>query len=133
MGFPTSNPASGSSGDAILNLTTGTGGPPPGEYLVKFMGAEATNHETWGAGCMFRAEVCEGEHAGKETKRTGKPTPTSRNSTGKLLAGLLGRQFSSGESINIGQFIGKKFKALVTEHGDGTRLESLYRIPEETY
>jgi hypothetical protein len=108
------------------------GGPPAGIYVATFEGVKSTNHEQWGPGAQFSMKVAAGQHAGTVSTRTGKPTPTARNITGKLLTGLLGRQIAPGEKINLAGLIGKKFRIVVEKGADGesTRLGAIMPLDE---
>lgn len=119
----------------VTELEGGSSGPPAGEYVAAFVGLKKTNHEKWGPGLQFRFKVLEGPEAGSETVRTGKAVPRPSNSSGRLLAGLLGRPFAPKEKLSIGNLVGKRFRVLVNAGKDGvsTRLDSIIRIPSEGY
>ena len=122
--------------DSLLDeFEAGTGGPPEGAYTAIFKGVTPTDHDTWGPGAMFSAEVCDGEHEGCVSMRTSKRNPTGKNLCGRLIAGLTGQKIQAGSKISISHLVGKKFQILVTSNaeGDSTRLESFKRLPDGDY
>ena len=104
-----------------------TSSPPPGVYRAIFEGVAETNHETYGPGVVFSWKVQGGEHDGKIASRAGKPEATTGNTTGKLLAQLLGEQFKPGE-VALDHCVGRAYTIVValSPQGDGkkTRVES---------
>ena len=122
--------------DILSSFEVGSGGPPVGSYIATFLGIEASDHEQWGAGAKFSAEVIDGEHAGSVSKRTAKRIPTGKNLCGKLIAGLLGVQkLEAGALLDVSPYVGKRYQILVTSNQEGTstRLESFTRLPDEDY
>ena len=120
--------------DSVLNdFEFGQGGgPPAGVYVASFEGIKPTTHEQWGPGAQFSMKVVAGQHAGAISSRTGKPQPTGKNITGKLILGLLGRPIAPGEKINLAGLIGKKFRIVVEKgtDGDSTRLGAIMPLDE---
>lgn len=104
-----------------------TNSPPPGVYRATFEGVTETEHEKYGPGVIFSWKVVGGEHDGKVASRAGKPEATTGNTTGKLLAQLLGEQFKPGE-VNLDAVVGRAYTIVVglSPQGDGkkTRVES---------
>lgn len=135
--FPTSGGSGFSTGDSIGSMTVKPSGPPPGEYVARFDGVNSTNDPKWGAGAQFCATVLEGDQAGSESKRTGKPQPTSGNITGRLIVGLRGgKPFQPREEVSFANYVGKRYKILVSQHPqkpDQTRLDSFHRLDDENY
>ncbi len=122
--------------DILNSFEVGSGGPPVGSYVATFQGVEASDHEAWGPGAKFSAEVIDGEHAGSVSKRTAKRIPTGRNLCGRLIAGLLGVQkLEAGSQLDVSPFVGKRYQILVTANQDNTstRLESFSRLKDEDY
>ena len=66
---------------------------------------------------------------GSEATRICSLQPTARNATGKLLAGLLGRQLEPNSDWDIGPCIGQKYLVVVemSESGNGTRVTSCHK------
>lgn len=108
-------------------VMTDASGPPVGIYTAGFSEFKQTTSEQYGAGLCLTFTVDSGEHNGVKVGRTGKPVPTPNNVMGKLLAGLLGRQMKAGESINLADFIGKRYTIVVGQSpsGKSTRVESI--------
>ena len=100
--------------------------PPPGMYRAEFVGVERTDHQQYGEGVVFKWKVIGGEHAGKIASRTGKPQATTGNTTGKLIAALLGGQFQPG-TVSLESCVGKTYMIQVATGVDGkkTRVESI--------
>ncbi len=101
-------------------------GPPPGVYRAVFQGVTRTEHPEYGAGARFDFKVVGGEHDGRTASRTGKPTPSAKNATGRLMAGLLGRAIQPGEKVSLAPLVGKTFTIVVAAapNGTSTRVES---------
>jgi hypothetical protein len=108
------------------------GGPPAGIYVATFEGIKSTNHEQWGPGAQFSMKVAAGQHTGAVSSRTGKPQPTGKNITGKLILGLLGRAIAPGEKVNLSACVGKKYRIVVeaTKDGESTRLGAILPLDE---
>jgi len=102
-------------------------GPPPGIYKAVFQGVVQTDHPEYGAGARFDFKVAGGEHDGKIASRTGKPQPSPKNATGRLLAGLLGGQVQPGQTVSLAACIGKNYTIVVglAPSGNATRVESV--------
>jgi len=67
---------------------------------------------------------------GQEATRICPLVPTARNATGKLLAGLLGRQLEPNADWDITSCIGQRYLIVVemSESGNGTRVTSCHRM-----
>lgn len=67
---------------------------------------------------------------GQEATRICPLVPTARNATGKLLAGLLGRQLEPNADWDITGCIGQRYLIVVemSESGNGTRVTSCHRM-----
>lgn len=67
---------------------------------------------------------------GQEATRICSIQPTAKNATGKLLAGLLGRQLEPNADWDITPCIGQKYLIVVemSESGNGTRVTSCHRV-----
>jgi hypothetical protein len=114
--------------EALMEFTVSEGaGPPAGLYKAEFLGVQKTEHEQYGAGARFDFKVVGGEHDGKIASRTCKPTPSPKNVTGKLMAGLLGGAMKPGEKVSLASCIGKVFTIVVgtAANGESTRVESV--------
>jgi hypothetical protein len=63
---------------------------------------------------------------GQEATRICPLVPTARNATGKLLAGLLGRQLEPNADWDITACVGQRYLIVVemSESGNGTRVSS---------
>jgi hypothetical protein len=103
-----------------------TTSPPPGIYRAEFTGVEQTTHPQYGEGVVFQFRVLVGEHAGKIASRTGKPTATTGNTTGKIIAALLGGQFKPG-TVSLEACVGKTYMIQVGLGQDGkkTRVDAV--------
>lgn len=102
-------------------------GPPANIYKATFVGVTKTTHPEYGDGARFDWKVVGGEHDGKTASRTCKPSPSAKNVTGKLMAGLLGRAINPGEKVNLAACIGKVYTIVVglAQNGTSTRVESV--------
>lgn len=111
----------------MLMTMSDSSGPPPGIYTGGFTEFKPTTSEQYGAGLCLTWTVDSGEHNGTKVSRTGKPQPTANNSMGKLLTGLLGRQMKAGESVNLSDFVGRRYTIVVgpSPSGKSTRVESV--------
>jgi len=114
----------------MLMTMTDSSGPPPGIYTGEFTEVKQTVSEQYGPGVCLTFTVDAGEHKGTKVSRTAKPSPTAKNSMGRLLAGLMGRQLKSGESVNLQEYIGRRFTLVVgaSPSGTSTRVESLMPV-----
>lgn len=103
-----------------------TTSPPPGIYRAEFVGVEPTKHDKYGEGVVFQFRILVGEHAGKIASRTGKPTATTGNTTGKIIAALLGGQFKPG-TVSLESCVGKPYMIQVGlgEDGKKTRVDAV--------
>lgn len=114
----------------MLTFTvTESNSPPTGMYRAEFIGVEKTDHPQYGEGVVFQFKVIGGEHAGKVASRTGKPTATTGNTTGKMIASLLGGQFAPG-TVSLESCVGKTYMIQVGLGQDGkkTRVESVMPV-----
>lgn len=100
---------------------------PQGQYIAVFKDVQQTSHEQYGLGVMFVFEIVTGEHKGQRAVRIGKPEATTRNITGKMLAGILGRPIEAGEEPDLHPFVGKPYNILVEPaQGDKTRIAQVW-------
>lgn len=104
--------------------------PPPGMYRCSFVGVEKTDHPQYGEGVVFQFKVLSGEHAGKIASRTGKPTATTGNTTGKMIAALLGGQFQPG-TVSLEACVGKAYMVQVAYGQDGKKTRAEAVMPAE--
>jgi hypothetical protein len=124
--------AGGGGGD--LNFEVTSGGVPPGKYVTRFRGIEASNHDRWGSGLRWDYEVVKGKHKNETTSRTTKPKPTTRNSCGAVIRSMVGHGLDAGEKVDLAGYVGCKFLVEVAEtESGGTRAETISRIPGEKY
>ena len=110
----------------MLMTMSDSSGPPPGIYTGKFSDVKQTESAEYGPGVCLTWTVDAGDHNGAKTSRTGKPVPTAANIIGKLISGLMGRQMKPGESVNLSEFIGRRYTLVVgmSPSGKSTRVES---------
>lgn len=100
---------------------------PPGQYIAKFKDVQRTNHDKYGAGVIFVFEIAQGEFSGLNISRIGKPEPTPKNATGKIMSGILGHMPEKGQPIDLRPFIGKYFNVLVEPtEGEKTRIAQVW-------
>jgi hypothetical protein len=114
--------------EALTEFTVAQGsGPPAGIYRAEFLGVVKTTHEQYGDGARFDWRIVGGEHDGKTASRTCKPTPSPKNVTGKLMAGLLGGAMKPGEKVSLAACVGKTYTIVVgtAANGETTRVESV--------
>ena len=113
--------------DALVEFEVAdSSGPPAGLYRATFEGVVKTSHPEYGDGARFDWKVIDGDQKGRVASRTGKPIPTGKNITGRLMAGLLGRAISPGEKVSLASFIGKTYTIVVaaSPSGSAMRVES---------
>src|SRR5262245_17394797 len=110
-------------------LTVSSGGVPVGNYTSTFSGVESqpeNKEKGYGAGIKWKFTVDAGPQAGQIASRITGPTPTPKNSCGKMLSGLLGRALREGEQIDPDSFVGKKYMLVVAAgQNGGTRVEAI--------
>ncbi len=110
-------------------LRVGSGGVPVGNYQATFAGVEPTpaNAEKgYGAGLRWKWTITSGPQSSQTASRITSPSPTPKNSCGKMLSGLLGRALAEGEQIDPDLFVGKPFMVVVAAgQGGGTRVEAI--------
>ncbi len=106
---------------------------PSGVYIVRFKGIKETNHPEYGVGLCWSFEVVEGGYKGKLVERNTAPEPTPNNSCGRIIKGLLGRPVLEGETIDVAQFEGRIFRAIVVQKpkGQGVRVDSVEIIQQQ--
>src|SRR5262245_8997381 len=114
-------------------LTVGSGGVPVGNYTGRFTGVEPAppnKEKNYGPGLKWKWTIDAGPHASQVVSRVTTPTPSPKNSCGKILAGLLGRAVTEGEQVDPDQLIGKRYMIVVaTGQGGGTRVEAVAPLP----
>src|SRR5665213_1893050 len=83
---------------------------PEGIHEGEFLGLEKMpKNEDYGEGMRFKFVVRGGQHDGKPTGNIGAAKPTANNSTGRLIKGLLGKDFKAGDKIDLKACIGKRY------------------------
>lgn len=113
-----------------FEVSTG-GGPPVGAYKAKFVGAEGTVHEEFGAGCKFVFEVVSGNHTGEQATRITSATPTPKNACGKMIAAISGESLKPGAKIDLAPHVGEVYLLQVEETPSGsTRVGTVIRSNE---
>ena len=114
----------------MLMTMSDSSGPPVGIYQGQFTEVKQTDSKEYGPGVCLTWTVDTGEHKGAKCSRTGKPTPTANNIIGKLISGLMGRQMKPGESVNLAEYVGRRFTVVVgaSPSGKSTRVESVMPI-----
>jgi hypothetical protein len=114
-------------------FTVSSGGVPAGSYTGTFAGTEIqpeNKEKGYSVGTRWKFTIDAGPYAGQTTSRITGSTASSKNSCGKMLAGLLGRALKEGEQIDPEQFVGKRFMIVVAAgQGGGTRVEAVVPMP----
>jgi hypothetical protein len=83
-----------------------TSNPPAGTYRARFLGVKQIEHEEYGAGALFTWEIIEGEQTGKTAGRVTDINATLTNATGRIIAGIAGKQVNPG-SVSVEEYIGR--------------------------
>jgi hypothetical protein len=113
-------------------LTVGSGGLPVGNYTALFAGIEPqpeNKEKGYAAGLRWKFTVDAGPCKDQTASRITGTAPTTKNSCGKMLAGLLGRAVAEKEQIDPDIFVGKKYMIVVAAaQGGGTRVEAIVPI-----
>lgn len=100
---------------------------PQGQYIGIFKDVQKTNHDQWGEGVMFVFEIASGEHKGQTVTRIGKPKASTRNATGKMIAGITGQAPRGGERVDLRQYAGKPYNILMeATDGGKTRIAQVW-------
>ncbi len=113
--------------DSLMEFTVAdSSGPPAGIYKAVFQGVVKTEHPEYGAGARFDFKISGGEHDGRIASRTCKPTPSAKNVTGRLMAGLIGGAMKPGEKVSLASCVGKTYTVIVqlAQNGTSTRVDS---------
>lgn len=111
---------------APTRFTMKPGGIPPGVYKVSFSGVEVSKDQRFGPGLVWQFQVVDGTLTGSKTNRITAAQPTPKNSCGKMIAGLAGRPLQMGDDVDVEQYIGQVYTAIVTDpDGGGSRVEQL--------
>jgi hypothetical protein len=114
-------------------LTVSNGGVPVGSYTGKFVGLEevpANPEKKYGEGLRWKFAVDAGPCEGQVVSRVTGPSPTPKNTCGKLLSGLIGRALKDGEQIDPDHFLGRQFMIVVAAGQEGgTRVEAVIPVP----
>jgi hypothetical protein len=114
-------------------LTVSEGGVPPGTYAATFLGVEAqpeNKERGFPPGLRWRFKIAGGSMTGQVASRVTGPAPSPKNSCGKILAGLLGRQLSPQEQIDPEKLVGQQFTIVVAAgQMGGSRVEAVAPAP----
>lgn len=98
---------------------------PVGKHKAKFLGVKP--HESqYGKALRFGWQVIGGEHNGAVATRICNTKATTKNATGRILAGLAGREPSANLEVDPDGLVGREYWIEVAEvQSGGTRVESL--------
>src|SRR5689334_11169095 len=109
---------------AKLRMQESQFGAPVGIYRAKFLGVESREHPEYGPGLEWKFEVVDGPQTGKIIARTTSPTPSMKNSCGKLLNSLAGGTVQKDQEVDVDQFVGHVYQVMVERNstGNGTRI-----------
>jgi hypothetical protein len=114
-------------------LTVSEGGVPPGTYAATFLGVEPqpeNKDRGFPPGLRWRFKITSGTLAGQIASRVTGPAPSPKNSCGKMLASLLGRQLTPQEQIDPQKLVGQPFTVVVAAGQlGGTRVEAVVPAP----
>jgi hypothetical protein len=72
-------------------------------------------------GVEWQFQVFGGEHEGKIASRITAATPTARNSCGRMLDGLVGREVAAGEAVDVDSYKGQVFIVTVVHNQEKTK------------
>lgn len=86
---------------------------PVGQYIAVFQDVQKTFHQEFGEGVMFMFKIASGEFKDQIVTRIGKPQATNKNSTGKIISGLVGKNVV-GQKISLRPYLNKPYN-IVTE------------------
>jgi hypothetical protein len=116
-----------------LTMESGSGsGVPAGGYTGEFTGAEPTppNQEKgYPAGLKWSWKITSGEHAGRVATRITGAKPSPKNGCGKILNALMGKTLVEGETVNLDDYVGRRYTMIVSAgEGGGTRVETVAPI-----
>jgi hypothetical protein len=106
------------------------GGPPVGTYTAVLDSVQTTEHPEYGPGLRFGWKIAMGPYLGTIASRTTNRNPSPSNISGRIMAGLLGRQINPGERVALGECIGRRYMIVVGPgvNGNSTRVESCVPI-----
>jgi hypothetical protein len=119
------------SDSTLMDFTVSeSSGPPAAIYRATFVQVVKTTHPEYGDGARFDFKVKGGEHDGRIASRTTKMTPSSKNTCGKIMAGILGRAIAPGEKVSLVPYVGREFTIVVgaAPSGTGTRVEQVLPV-----
>jgi hypothetical protein len=116
-------------------------GAPEGVYVAKFLGVAPMRNENgprlgrdgrpMEPGVEWQFEVLEGEQKGQLVGRITSAAPTSKNSCGELLKGIIGRIPSFDEVVDLGAYVGQTFTVVIgasKESPDKTHVQKILRL-----
>jgi hypothetical protein len=94
-----------------------------GRFLARFRGikeydnpkAIGKNGEKIPPGYMWVFQLQEGEDKGKEASKLTTKQPTLKNSCGKMLMAVAGRELGSKETINLDDYVGAFYMVTIRE------------------
>jgi hypothetical protein len=110
-------------------LKVSAGGVPVGSYVAPFKGVETTTNE-YGDGLRWWFEIPAGPHAGCKVGRITANRPTLKNSCGKMLAGITGKQLATDLEVDLTAYIGKMYLLIVAEgKNGGTYVDAVTQPP----
>lgn len=112
-----------------MKLKMQSAGVPAGSYNAKFVGYEQDENQ-YGQCLRWEWEVQSGDKKGSKTGCLTALAPTSKNSCGRIIEGMLGKALAVGGEVDIDTFKGKTYIVNV-KAGDngGTHVDSVMLPP----
>jgi len=113
-----------------MQLKVGSGSVPPGTYVAVFAGVEeqpADAQRGYGPGLRWKWTIeTPAEYAGQTASRITGPSPTTQNTCGQILGGVVGKPVAAGETVDPMAYVGRRYTLLIAngKQGTGTRVET---------
>ncbi|MEO2015360.1 MAG: hypothetical protein ABGZ53_13405 [Fuerstiella sp.] len=102
---------------------------PAGQYKAKFLRCEeSAGNPAYGPAYRWAWEVLEGEFAGREISTITSQKVNPQSNSGKLIALLNGSPVDSDQTVDLQAFVGQTYLCSVVESGNGTKVDTVFRI-----
>ena len=116
---------------SINELTMDKAGDPVpvGQYKSKFLRCE--EHEgnpQYPPAYRWAWEISEGDFIGREASTITSQKVNNLSNAGKLIAQLNGGPVEANEKVNLADYVGQTYLCSVVEAGNGTKVDSVFKI-----
>ena len=101
-----------------MKLIVTPGGVPAGSYIALFESVETTTNDL--GNCLkWWFEVQSGAHTGAKVGCITACRPTLKNSSGKMLSGIVGKPLANDMEVDLDAYFGRSFLIIVVNGKNG--------------